>query len=267
MISLIETPGDETEPPLKKIKPQNSPSTERPRNLPVTASKRPGSVVMMEHDVGCKNGGKASNPSVAEHKRRKSSVPIVTKRSAIDVASMYRPKSMVTRSQTKGHDVFMAYESLFPKGTFGSEACGGVYGGHQTVRLGREGQIKISPMCSPDLMSPSGSSKVDISIECRTRKSLNEGFDLSEGVQKKEPEVLTSNNVIVALTITDQDNVIRTGAVKSEGLPPPRMDRVASITIETGHTEEQKKTAVETSIRPDLLNTIGFSSEATISVN
>jgi len=41
--------------------------------------------------------------------------------------------------------------------------------------------------------------------------------------------------MIVALTITDQDSVIRTGAVKSEfeGLPPPRMDRVASITIET----------------------------------
>jgi len=69
--------------------------------------------------------------------------------------------------------------------------------------------------------------------------------------------------MIVALTITDQDSVIRTGAVKSEGLPPPRMDRVASITIETGHTEEQKKTAVEISIRPDLLNTIDFSSEAT----
>ena len=41
----------------------------------------------------------------------------------------------------------------------------------------------------------------------------------------------------------------------------------ASITIETGHTEEQKKTAVEISIRPDLLNTIGFSSEATKPVN
>ena len=231
----------------------------------MTARKTPASVVSVVQDEASKAGGKAlssSTVTVAEHRARKSSVPIVTKRSAVDVASMYRPKSMVTRSQAKGHNVFMAYESLFPRGTFGSEACGGMHGSHRTVRLGREGQIKISPMCSPDLMSPSGTSKVDISIECRTRKSLNEGFDLSEGAQRREPEVLTSNNVIVALTITDQDNIIRTGAVKSEGLPPPRMDRVASITIETGHTEEQKKTAVEISIRPDLLNTIGFSSDA-----
>ena len=122
-------------------------------------------------------------------------------------------------------------------------------------------QIKISPLCSPDLMSPTGSSKLDISIECRTRKSLNEKYfnmeDNPEGV-KQEPEVLTSNNVVVALTITeDQESILRNSGVKSETLPLPRVDRVASITIETGHSEEENKTAVEISI-----NNVGFNAES-----
>ena len=68
------------------------------------------------------------------------------------------------------------------------------------------------------------------------------------------PEVLTSNNVVVALTFTEDQDMLRAGIMKSEMPPLPRMDRVASITIETGHSEEQK-TAVEISIRP------GYSSE------
>ena len=175
-------------------------------------------------------GDKLSNPSSMDdchdNRRKKSSVPIITKRAAHHVASMYPRTSMMTRSRAKGCGVFMSYGSPFP------------FGSHQTVRLGREGQIKISPM--PDLMSPNGSSKVDINIECRTRKSLNEGFGLSDGSQnlsgKTEPEVLTSNNVIVALTITDQDNMIRTGAMKSECLPPPRMDSVSSFNGYGGHS-------------------------------
>lgn len=112
-------------------------------------------------------------------------------------------------------------------------------------------------------MSPTGSSKLDISIECRTRKSLNESpkyfnaDDNSDGV-KQEPEVLTSNNVVVALTITeDQESILRNSGVKTETLPLPRVDRVASITIETGHSEEENKTAVEISI-----NNVGFNAES-----
>ena len=233
----------------------SSPLRARPKSLEMPANKvSPG----VKPTAGDKLSNSSSMADCHENRRKKSTVPIITKRSAHDVASMYPRTSMMTRSRAKGCGVFMSYGSPFP------------FGSHQTVRLGREGQIKISPM--PDLMSPNGSSKVDINIECRTRKSLNEGFGLSDGSQnlsgKTEPEVLTSNNVIVALTITDQDNVIRTGTMKTECLPPPRMDRVASITIETGHTEEQqKKTAVEISIRPDLLNTIEFSSEAANPVN
>ncbi len=136
-------------------------------------------------------------------------------------------------------------------------------------------QISISPLCSgpPELLSPTGTSKLDISIECRTRKECHE---LSAGTasshERRDPEVLTSNNVVVALTITeDQDTITRSGVGVGLGgnkgeatLPsvPPRLDRVASITIETGHSDEQNKTAVEISFRPDLFtNVMGFSPE------
>ena len=75
---------------------------------------------------------------------------------------------------------------------------------------------------------------------------------------KRESEVLTSNNVVVALTITeDQESILRNSGVKSETPPLPRVDRVASITIETGHSEEENKTAVEISI-----NNVGYNPES-----
>ena len=75
---------------------------------------------------------------------------------------------------------------------------------------------------------------------------------------KHNQEVLTSNNVIVALTITEDQDLLKTGAlpgVRSEVPLLTRTDRgVASITIETGHSEEEQKTAVEISFHPELLN-------------
>ena len=136
----------------------------------------------------------------------------------------------------------------------------------KSVDLGVNHQQTLgSSSYTSELLSPTSSSKVDISIECRTRKSLGE-FGLpgmESGTGKRDP-VLTSNNVVVALTFTDDcdpENMIKTGtSVKSDAqnliLHPPRMDRVASITIETGHHDDQKKAAVEISIRPDLLNTL-----------
>ncbi len=80
---------------------------------------------------------------------------------------------------------------------------------------------------------------------------------MASSTGRQDPEVLTSNNVVVALTITeDQDTITRSGVGTGAGglkgdTPstslPPRLDRVASITIETGHNEEQKTTAVEIS--------------------
>jgi len=81
-------------------------------------------------------------------------------------------------------------------------------------------------------------------------------------------EVLTSNNVVVALTINDDHEGVglRTGSsIKSEPLPTPsHLDRVASITIETegGDTENEKMTNVEISIRPDLLDSLNISPDS-----
>ena len=162
--------------------------------------------------------------------------------------------------------------------SFGLKGRPATLGGHfgrsnssQRVQFSKDSHIRISPMYTHDLLSPTSASKLDISIECRTRKSmcdigLADASIGSDGLpnMKCESEVLTSNNVVVALTITEDQDHLRTGATKSEMfLPTPRMDRVASITIETGQNEEQKKTAVEISIRPDLLNTLtNFNSSA-----
>ena len=89
-------------------------------------------------------------------------------------------------------------------------------------------------------------------------------FSLSEGESSKP--VLTSNNVVVALTFTEDSEgepLLKTGRsdVRSMMLHPPRTERVTSITIETGPHDDQKKAAVEINIRPDLLNTLHSYSE------
>lgn len=182
--------------------------------------------------------------------------------------TLFSPDSRVTRSRAKTMDVQtvkVSPEYVNPRNKLvGARARKPDY--PKPVDLGvNHRQTLGSPSYSSDLLSPTNSSKVDISIECRTRKSLGEfGLPGMESGNGKRDPVLTSNNVVVALTFTDDcesENMIKTGtSVKSDAqnliLHPPRMDRVASITIETGHHDDQKKAAVEISIRPDLLNTL-----------
>lgn len=124
----------------------------------------------------------------------------------------------------------------------------------RTVQLRSDSQIYISPMYTPDLLSPTSSGKLDISIECHSRKSLSD-FELCGSKSKQEPEVITSNNVVVALTVTEDEQV---GGMSGQiHRPTPKFDHVACITIETGsQSEEQSRAPVEISIRPDLFNNL-----------
>lgn len=97
----------------------------------------------------------------------------------------------------------------------------------------------------------------DISIECRARHSPLEPLrGLLLG--KESNEVTTSNNVVVNLTISSSEHMMGGANGHMISASPTRTDRVASITIERGHpTELGNSSAVEISIRPDLLNGLG----------
>lgn len=174
---------------------------------------------------------------------------------------------ILTRSRTRSNDIPSACVSPIkarPSSFLQSPAHEHKRGTSRTLQLRNDSQIRISPIYTPDLLSPSSSGKLDISIECHTRKSLHD-LDLHDaspgGSQsKQEPEVLTSNNVVVALTFTgDEEQVtgLNRGGIQPHEMtsPPSKVDHVACITIERGaQLEEQSRAAVEINIRPDLFN-------------
>jgi hypothetical protein len=93
---------------------------------------------------------------------------------------------------------------------------------------------------------------VDISVECRTRKSFSDldisGSSLGDTSTSKQGEMLTSNNVMVALKGEDDCNdVFDICPMKMEGVGDGlaynklRLDRVMSITIETSHSEDGRR--------------------------
>lgn len=96
------------------------------------------------------------------------------------------------------------------------------------------------------------SRKWDISIECRTRHSPC----VDTLKENNDHEVMASNNVVVALTITGEH------LLEGESLmidhTPQTCERVASINIGRGYGSDATA-AVEINIRPDLLNTLGTS--------
>ena len=115
-------------------------------------------------------------------------------------------------------------------------------------------QLKLSPPLSL-LPLHAGSHPVNISVECRTKKSLKESakcFDLSSSPDRPQgAEVITSNNVAVALTANeDLEGVgLRTGrsyetVAMETGKHLPR-SKVAHIVLEergreSGSGEEGK---------------------------
>lgn len=189
---------------------------------------------------------------------------------------LFTTNGMVTRSRARSNDIQTICISPIKArpSNFTPLSTEHKYGTSRTVQLQNDSQILISPMYTPDLLSPTNSSKLDISIECHTRKSLCD-LDLScastdKSQPKQEPEVLTSNNVVVALTISEDDEQVggmdtlhsRTSPNEFIHHPPPKVDHVACITIERGSNfEEQNRAAVEINIRPDLFNGLhGFGS-------
>lgn len=174
---------------------------------------------------------------------------------------------VLTRSQTRSSDIpsFCVSPIKARPSSFKSSPSEQKHGASRRLQLRNDSQIRISPIYTPDLLSPSSSGKLDISIECHTRKSLHD-LDLHtaapDGSQsKREPEVLTSNNVVVALTFTGDDEQVtglNRGAVSPHEMAQPsssKVDHVACITIERGaQLEEQSRAAVEINIRPDLFN-------------
>ena len=174
---------------------------------------------------------------------------------------------ILTRSRARSNDIPSVCVSPIKArpNNFKLPASEHKYGTSRTVQLRNDSQIRISPIYTPDLLSPSSSGKLDISIECHTRKSLHD-LDLHSATpggsqSKQEPEVLTSNNVVVALTFSGDDEQVtglnRGGVGPHEMTHPPssKVDHVACITIERGaQLEEQSRAAVEINIRPDLFS-------------
>lgn len=105
-----------------------------------------------------------------------------------------------------------------------------------------------SQLPSSSFHSSPHSTKVDISIECTTRHSPG----MMEGLKERDGgEVMASNNVVVALTITG-DQVMK-GEGGSEYNHVQQACDVTAITIGRGcYGNESSPAAVEINIRPNL---------------
>ena len=196
----------------------------------------------------------------AQEKSRNHAKPDCT--SSAVTMPLFTNNGVMTRSQAKSNDIQTIHISPI-QARPSSLATERKYRTSRTVQLPSESQIYISPMYTPDLLSPTSSSKLDISIECHSRKSLRDlelcGTSYTGSKPKQEPEVVTSNNVVVALTVTEDDEQVGGMSVHDCPVhqPPPKVDHVACITIETGsQSEEQNRAPVEINIRPDLLNNL-----------
>lgn len=167
--------------------------------------------------------------------------------------------AIMTRSHTKSDDIqTMHISPIKAKPSLLTAEC--KCKTSRAVQLRSDSQIYISPMYTPDLLSPTSSGKLDISIECHSRKSLSdlELCGVIGSKSKQEPEVITSNNVVVALTVTEDEQIggmsVQDGQIHHS---TPKLDHVACITIETGsQSDEQSRAPVEISIRPDLFSNL-----------
>lgn len=172
--------------------------------------------------------------------------------------SLFSPDSMITRSKSKSSDVQAVHISPGKSKSRNSASPMKPRHLHELVQQQwANDKTAQYPGSIPELLSPNGMNVVDISIECRTRKSFSD-LDISGGSGdhnsskdasgSKQGEVLTSNNVIVALKGEgDCNDVFDACPVKMEGgteglmYNKLRMDRVMSITIETCHSEDGRR--------------------------
>ena len=179
--------------------------------------------------------------------------------------SIFSPDSTVTRSKSKSNDI-QVVKVMNPVGSRSKPVLSSV----KSPLLGHQAHEGLFTSCSnvpltstyPTLLSPNGTNTLNISVEYKTRKSFCE-LDASSGnaaaggtasarLQKGE-DLLTSNNVIVALdmkaddesalSLCGQSSVVQeSGDTMHTGLP---RFRVASITIETKDDEAKMSDGLE----------------------
>ncbi len=212
---------------LRSLKPSNKPSDERvkPSNETPTEPEPLDELVKPSHEL--------SHEPIDELFQQSDELSDETGPSDEPVKSLEKPviyfttifsaNPIVTRSRAKSSDV-------------------------QTIKVSprsRAKKPKTSPISVPlatssastqDLFSPT--SQVDISIECRTKKSMGEFVTGGSSF-------LASNNVVVSLKFME-DGEIKTGTEEAQNLilHTPRAERVAAITIETGPYDDQKKVEI-----------------------
>ena len=217
-------------------------------------------------NISSRSADFASSP-LRQHQLTPPKVRLTVPRDSDEIAtfytSLFSPDSTITRSKSKSSDVQAVHIS--PGRSKGRNSASPMKPRHlhELVQQQRANDGTAHyPGNIPELLSPNGMNVVDISIECRTRKSFSD-LDISGGSGdhdssrnssgSKQGEMLTSNNVIVALKGEDDGNdVFDTCPVKMEGegeglmYNKLRMDRVMSITIETCHSEEGRRVSEAT---------------------
>lgn len=172
--------------------------------------------------------------------------------------SIFSPDSTITRSKSKSIDIQIVKVNSPVRNKSGLAPIKHPTSGYQ-VHGGlctRSSNVPISSSY-PTLLSPNGTNTMNISVEYKTRNSFSEldlssentgaGGTASARLQKGE-DLLTSNNVIVALDMKADDEaglslcggqslvVQERGDTMEAGL---RRHRVASITIETKDEEDR----------------------------
>lgn len=239
-----------------------SPMINKPLKVPKGPKSSPTNITSNETVESTSTGNAPLHPL----KQSKAS-PSKSKEPVTYFTTLFSPDSRVTRSRAKTMDVQTV--NVMPEQTSPRKKHIRIESKNQdpTVdqELNNQPSIGSPSNYNPGFLSPTSLSKVGISIECHTRKSLGD-FSLpgTENGTSNSGPVLTSNNVVVALTFSEDqcetESMLKTGtSSKSDAknliLYPPKTDHVTSITIETGHHDDQNKPAVEINIRPDLLNT------------
>ena len=179
--------------------------------------------------------------------------------------SIFSPDTTVTRSKAKSNDIQVVKvtpalsrnktgSASLKCSTLGCGVVDGLYKG-----------CSDTPMTNsyPTLLSPNGTTTLNISVECKRRKSLSE-LDLSDvngeagGTASarlhKGEDLLTSNNVIVAMDMNADDETVLSLCGQSSVLQKgddtmetclPRHHHVASITIETNNSLSEDGAAPE----------------------
>ena len=164
--------------------------------------------------------------------------------------SMFSPDSMITRSKAKNSDVQVVQVSPVKSKSHSNSSS---MKNHLSLSLQGNNKKFNTSASSIELLSPNGTNIMNISVECRTRKSFSDIDISSEGsnrdgcvsINERSGEVLTSNNVMVALNTkedTDTNEIFGTRPMKLEcidclGYNKSRLNRVTSITIDTVQTE------------------------------